>query len=75
MYERKHRSDKRASTVYRGAFLLVGVVGVGISALIAPASGEHTCDNITDKVSDFGDKIQERVEKGLQPGLGVRSLG
>src|ERR1700693_1196883 len=44
--------------------LLIGVgVGVGVGLLIAPASGEKTRADITDKVSDFGGKVRENVEK------------
>ena len=44
--------------------LLVGVgIGVGVGLLIAPASGEETRAEITDKVSDFSDKVQEHSGK------------
>jgi YtxH-like protein len=44
--------------------LLLGVgIGVGIGMLIAPASGEETRADITDKVSDFSDKVCERTAK------------
>jgi hypothetical protein len=46
--------------------LLVGVgIGVAVGLLIAPASGEETRADITDKVSDLGDKVRERT--GRQP--------
>lgn len=44
--------------------LLVGVgVGVGVGLLVAPNSGETTRAGIADKVSDFGGKVRESVEK------------
>jgi hypothetical protein len=46
------------------AALLVGVgIGVGVGVLIAPASGEETRRNLTDKVTDFGDKVRKRAEE------------
>jgi YtxH-like protein len=47
--------------------LLVGVgIGLGIGILIAPASGDETRADLTDKVSEFGDKVRERTEKKTQ---------
>ena len=44
--------------------LLIGVgIGVGIGVLIAPASGQETREDITDKVSDFSDKVRDCAEK------------
>jgi YtxH-like protein len=52
--------------------LLIGVgIGVGIGVLIAPASGEETRAGITDKVSDFGDKVRERPGKKPQGATGT----
>jgi hypothetical protein len=52
--------------------LLIGVgIGVGIGVLIAPASGEETRADITDKVSDFGDKVRERPGKKPQGATGT----
>ena len=64
----------RASDVLRGeedshilgnvGALLIGVgVGVGIGLLIAPASGNDTRAKLTEKVSEFGDKVRERAGK------------
>jgi hypothetical protein len=51
--------------------LVIGVgIGVGIGLLIAPASGEETRADITDKVSDFGDKVRERTGKKPQGATG-----
>jgi YtxH-like protein len=44
--------------------LLIGVgIGVGVGLLIAPASGEKTRADVTDKVSEFGDKVRQRTKK------------
>ena len=39
------------------------LVGVGIGVLIAPASGQDTRADITDKVSDFSGKVRESAGK------------
>ena len=52
--------------------LLIGVgIGVGIGVLIAPASGGETRRDLTDKVSDFGDKVRERTGKKPQSATGT----
>ena len=52
--------------------LLIGVgIGVGVGLLIAPARGEETRAAITDKVSDFGDKVRERTGKKPQDTTGT----
>ena len=52
--------------------LLIGVgVGVGVGLLIAPASGEETRTGISDKVSDFGEKVREQVAKRPQSATGT----
>ena len=52
--------------------LVIGVgIGVGIGLLIAPASGEETRADITDKVSDFGEKVRERAGKKPQSATGT----
>ena len=52
--------------------LLIGVgIGVGIGVLIAPASGEETRADITDKVSDFSDKVREHSGKRPQSATGT----
>ncbi len=72
----------RATSVLRGkeesqifgkvGALLAGVgIGVGIGLLIAPASGEETRAEITDKVSDFGDKVREHIGKKPQGATGT----
>jgi YtxH-like protein len=80
----KTASDRlgRATDVLRGkeesrvfgkvGALLIGVgVGVGVGLLIAPASGENTRADITDKVSDFGDKVRERTGKKPEGATGT----
>jgi hypothetical protein len=44
--------------------LLVGLgVGVGIGILVAPASGEETRNNLSEKVQDLGGKVWSRAEE------------
>jgi hypothetical protein len=44
--------------------LLVGLgVGVGVGVLIAPASGEETRNNISEKVQNLGGKVWSRTEE------------
>jgi hypothetical protein len=72
----------RATNVLRGkeesrifgkvGVLLIGVgVGVGVGLLIAPTSGEKTRADISDKVSDFGDKVRERTRKTTEGATGT----
>ena len=72
----------RASNVLRGkeesrifskvGALLIGVgVGVGVGMLIAPASGEETRSGLTDKVSEFGDKVREQTRKAPESATGT----
>ncbi len=54
--------------------LLIGVgIGLGVGLLIAPASGEETRAEITDKVSEFSDKVRERT--GTKPQSATGTLG
>lgn len=46
-----------------GAMLLGMGVGVGLGLLFAPASGEETRNNISNKVHDFGDRMRERANR------------
>jgi hypothetical protein len=72
----------RAANVLRGkqesrifgkiGALMIGVgVGVGVGLLIAPASGEKTRADLTDKVSEFGDKVRERKRKTPEGATGI----
>jgi len=73
-YDAASRRVSRATNALRGeedsqilgkvGALLIGVgIGVGIGVLIAPASGEETRADITDKFSDLGDKVREHTGK------------
>lgn len=54
--------------------LLIGVgIGVGIGVLIAPASGEETRADISEKVSDVSDKVRERAGKKPQGATGTHA--
>jgi YtxH-like protein len=67
-YETGARRVRKASDVLQGeddshiwgtvGALLVGLgVGVGVGILIAPASGEETRNNLSEKVQDLGGKV------------------
>jgi YtxH-like protein len=65
------RGKEDSQILGRVGALLLGVgIGVGIGLLIAPASGEETRADITDKVSDFGDKVRERTGHKAQGATG-----
>lgn len=54
------------------AWLLVGAgVGVGLGMLFAPASGEETRSNISEKVQKAGDKVRERFSPPPKPASGT----
>ena len=58
------RGEEDSHLLGKVGALLIGVgIGVGVGLLIAPASGEETRADISDKVSDFGDKVRERTAK------------
>jgi hypothetical protein len=58
------RGKEDSQTFGKVGVLLIGVgIGVGVGLLIAPASGGEIRADITDKVSDFGDKVGERTGK------------
>jgi ElaB/YqjD/DUF883 family membrane-anchored ribosome-binding protein len=69
-YNEASRRVGRASDALRGedghaigtaAALLIGIgVGVGVGMLLAPASGEETRSNLSNKVQEFGDRVRER---------------
>lgn len=77
-YGEARRRANRAADVIRGedhhragavAALLVGVgVGVGLGMLLAPASGEETRSNLSDKVSDFSDRVRDKFSERREPG-------
>jgi hypothetical protein len=71
-YETGSRRVRHASDALQGrdsnpwstvGALLVGLgVGVGVGILIAPASGEETRNNLSEKVQDLGGKVWNRGE-------------
>ena len=66
------RGEEDSHILGKVGALLIGVgIGVGIGVLIAPTSGEETRADITDKVSDFGDKVRERTGKNPQGATGT----
>jgi len=72
-YSEASRRVSRASDVIRGedhhgvntaVALLLGVgVGVGVGMLLAPASGEETRGNISNKVQEFGDRMRDKFSE------------
>jgi YtxH-like protein len=66
------RGEEDSQVLGKVGALLIGVgIGVGVGLLIAPASGEETRSEITDKVSDFSDKVRERAGKKPQGATGT----
>jgi hypothetical protein len=66
------RGQKDSQLLGKGIALLIGVgIGVGVGLLIAPASGEDTRAELTDKVSEFGDAVRERTGKKPQNATGT----
>lgn len=66
------RGEEDSQILGKVGMLLVGIgVGVGIGVLIAPASGEETRTGLTDKVSEFGDKVREHTGKKPQNATGT----
>ena len=69
-YNEASRRVTRASDAIRGedhrglstaASLLIGIgVGVGVGMLLAPASGEETRENLSNKVQEFSGKMKDR---------------
>lgn len=84
-YGEASRRVSRASNVIRGedhrglgtaAALLIGVgVGVGVGMLLAPASGEETRSNISNKVQEFGDRVRDRFNSEEKRGPESASYG
>ena len=66
------RGEEDSQILGKVGALLIGVgIGVGIGLLIAPASGEETRADISDKVSDFGEQVRERTGKKSQGATGT----
>jgi hypothetical protein len=84
-YGEASRRVSRASDVIRGedhrgmstaAALLLGVgVGVGVGMLLAPASGEETRNNLSNKVQEFGDRMRDRFSSEERRGPESASYG
>lgn len=80
-YSEASRRVSRASNVIRGedhrgmstaAALLIGVgVGVGVGMLLAPASGEETRSNLSNKVHEFSDRVRDKFSSGEEPSTGT----
>jgi gas vesicle protein len=57
------RGEEDSQILGKALALLIGVgIGVGIGVLIAPASGEETRSLLSDKISDFGDRVRQSSE-------------
>lgn len=54
-----------------GAMLLGIGIGVGIGLLVAPATGEETRSNLSDKAQEFGDKVRNRFSREKDPATGT----
>jgi hypothetical protein len=75
-YSEASRRVGRASDVIRGhehrgvstaAALLIGIgVGVGVGMLLAPASGEETRSNLSNRVQEFGDRMRDKFSSERQ---------
>lgn len=84
-YSEASRRVSRASDVIRGedhrglsttAALLLGIgVGVGVGMLLAPASGEETRRDISNKVQEFGDRVRDRFSGEERRGPESTSYG
>lgn len=81
-YGEASRRFSRASEAIRGedhhamgsaAALLIGIgVGVGVGMLLAPASGEQTRNNISNRVQEFGDRVRDKFsEARREPSSGT----
>jgi hypothetical protein len=80
-YGEASRRVSRASNAIRGedhrgmstaAALLIGVgVGVGVGMLLAPASGEETRSNLSNKVHEFSDRMRDKFSSGEEPSTGT----
>jgi hypothetical protein len=55
------RGEQESHLFGKAVAMVIGVgVGVGIGLLIAPASGEETLEEISDKVSEFKENVRQR---------------
>jgi hypothetical protein len=66
--------DSGHSTLTAAAALLVGVgVGVGVGLLLAPASGEETRGNLSNKVQDFTGRVRDKFSAPM-PATGTHGV-
>lgn len=75
------RRVSRASDAIRGedhhgmstaAALLIGIgVGVGVGMLLAPASGEETRSNLSNRVHEFSDRMRDKFSAGEESPTGT----
>jgi len=80
-YGEASRRVGRASSAIRGedhrglstaAAVLIGVgVGVGVGMLLAPASGEETRSNLSDKVQEFGGRMRDKFSSEREAATGT----
>jgi hypothetical protein len=56
------RGEQESHLFGKAVAMVIGVgVGIGIGLLIAPASGDETIEQISDKVSEFSGKVRQRT--------------
>jgi hypothetical protein len=80
-YGEASRRVSRATDAIRGedhhgmstaAALLIGIgVGVGVGMLLAPASGEETRSNLSNRVHEFSDRMRDKFSSGEQSSTGT----
>lgn len=57
---------------HNAMWALIGVgVGVGVGMLLAPASGEETRTNLSERVHDVSDKVRSRFSSEPKPPTGT----
>lgn len=66
------RGQEDSQILGKALAMAIGVgIGVGIGLLIARASGEETRADLTNKVSEFGDKVRDRTRKTPEGATGT----
>jgi hypothetical protein len=66
--------DNDHSALTAAAALLIGVgVGVGVGMLLAPASGEETRGNLSNKVQDFSGRVRDKFSAQM-PATGTHGV-
>lgn len=84
-YNEASRRVSRASDVIRGedhrgmstaAALVIGIgVGVGVGMLLAPASGEETRSNLSNKVQEFSGRMKDKFSSEQERPAGTGTYG